>query len=99
GMNRREWLNACGAGGATLAGAGLARADGHDDPKADKFMAASKGFHHHFCGIHVAKNNPQFQLTTQHYCLLGKKVHQCLLFETCDEGAKLLGVEYIVPDE
>jgi hypothetical protein len=103
-MNRREWMNVLGASGAGLAATGAcAAADGHDDPKASKFMAASTGFHHHFCGIHVAKNNPKFQIVTQHYCLvhtddLAGKVHQCLLFESHEKNAKLLGIEYIVAD-
>jgi hypothetical protein len=98
-MDRREWLTAFGAGGAGLVLGGHACAQ-HGEAKADnKFMAAASGFHHHFCGIHAAKKDPKFQLITQHYCLLGEKVHQCLLFEKCDAGAKLLGVEYIISDE
>ena len=33
-MNRREWMNVLGVGGAGLAAGGAAAADGHDDPKA-----------------------------------------------------------------
>jgi hypothetical protein len=55
--------------------------------------------HAHFCGIHVAKKNPKFQIVTQHYCAaVSPEVHQCLLFDSCDKGAKLLGVEYIIND-
>ena len=92
-MDRREWLGALGA-----AGAG---GDGHGGgaKAGDKHMAAVGGFHHHFCGIHVAKSDPKFQLVAQHYCVLGRDVHQCLLFDSTAAGAKLLGVEYIIPDE
>ena len=91
-MDRREWLGALGLGAA---------ADGHDGAAkpGNKHLAAASGFHHHFCGIHAAKTDPKFQLVTQHYCLLGESVHQCLLFDSTAAGAKLLGVEYIIPDE
>jgi hypothetical protein len=53
----------------------------------------------HFCGIHLAKTNPKFQITTQHYCSpLGQDMHQCLLYDSPEKNAKLLGVEYIVSD-
>jgi hypothetical protein len=62
-------------------------------------MAAIQKVHAHFCGIHVAKNNPQFQLIAQHYCAPhGDEMHQCLLYESCESNAKLLGVEYIISD-
>lgn len=95
-MDRREWLA---LGGAALTGAAGAADDHGSNKPGDKFMAAVGGFHAHFCGIHVAKTNPKFQLVAQHYCAMGEKVHQCLLFDSCDKGAKLLGVEYIVSDE
>lgn len=103
-MDRREWMSALGVGGAGLVAGGVCSAqDAHGDAKGSKFMAAAGGFHHHFCGIHVAKNNPRFQIVTQHYCLvhtddLAGKVHQCLLFDTHEKHAKLLGIEYIVSD-
>lgn len=96
-MDRREWLAAAG-----FAGTGLtAAADGHGHVGTDKkFMAPVAGLHAHFCGIHVAKTNPGFQLVAQHYCApLGDEMHQCLLFDSCNPGAKLLGVEYIVSDK
>jgi hypothetical protein len=63
------------------------------------------GPHAHFCGIHVAKSNPQFQLMAQHYCTAhtghdhSDGLFQCLLFDSAEPNAKLLGVEYIVSDE
>lgn len=97
-MNRRDVF---GAIGCSLA-VGAARADhpGHADAKA----ANAVGNHAlHFCGIHIAKANPKFQLVTQHYCGMrgepGAEMHQCLLFDSAAKGAKLLGVEYIISDE
>ncbi|HTJ31762.1 MAG TPA: DUF1264 domain-containing protein [Dactylosporangium sp.] len=56
-----------------------------------------------FCGFHVAKNNPAFQVTTMHYCGMrgegDQEMHQCLLYDSVSPGAKLLGVEYIVSDK
>ena len=53
----------------------------------------------HFCGIHLAKQDPKFQLIAQHYCSpCGENMHQCLLYDSCEKNAKLLGVEYIVAD-
>lgn len=55
--------------------------------------------HLHFCGIHVAKSNPKFQIVTQHYCApIGDEMHQCLLYESRGKHSRLLGVEYIVSD-
>lgn len=97
-MDRREWLGLMGTAGTGLT---AAAADGHGHPAAgpNKFLAPVAGLHAHFCGIHVAKANPNFQLVAQHYCApLGDEMHQCLLFDSCKPGAKLLGVEYIVSD-
>ena len=32
-------------------------------------MAPVQSLHAHFCGIHIAKNNPKFQLVAQHFCM------------------------------
>jgi len=37
-------------------------------PRADKLMAPISNHHLFFCGFHVAKKNPKFQVTTMHYC-------------------------------
>jgi hypothetical protein len=99
-MDRREMLGALGAGLAT-GGAGLVAAD-HEEAKGgpNKFLAPVQGLHHHFCGIHIAKNNPKSQFIVQHYCApLGEQMHQCVLFDSTEKGAKLLGVEYIIDDK
>jgi hypothetical protein len=73
--------------------------------KADSMMAPVAAVHAHFCGIHVAKNNPKFQLVAQHYCSARSDaehkidMHQCLLYDSYDKNAKLLGVEYIVSND
>jgi hypothetical protein len=107
-MDRREMFGALGALGAgfTIAG-GVVRAADHADPKKGNGTAGPvAGPHAHFCGIHVAKKDPKFQLIAQHYCTAhagdghaGDDVFQCLLFDSAEKTAKLLGVEYIISDQ
>ena len=72
--------------------------DHHADDKA-KVMPPIQNIHLHFCGIHVAKTNPKIQIVTQHFCApINDEVHQCLLYDSSEKNAKLLGVEYIISD-
>jgi hypothetical protein len=95
-MNRRELLASLGAiGAAPLACA----AHGNDKPGASPMT----GPHAHFCGIHMAKNNPKLQFITQHYCTGHAQsgqddMFQCVLFDGTGANAKLIGVEYLVSD-
>ena len=70
---------------------------------ADTFRAPIRNHDRFFCGFHVAKKNPKFQVTTMHFCgMRGEgdyEMHQCLLYDSVSPGAKLLGVEYIVSDK
>ena len=62
-------------------------------------MAPAQALHLHFCGIHIAKSNPKFQIITQHYCMSrSDEMHQCLLYDSYERNARLIGVEYIVTD-
>ena len=59
-----------------------------------------KNMHLYLCAFHVAKENPGFQVQAHHYCSpSGKDLHQCVVFDSRGPNAKLLGVEYIAPDE
>jgi hypothetical protein len=100
-MDRRELFGILGAMGAGLAGAGSLAAEDHaaHPEGGNQRLAPVANLHAHFCGIHMAKKDPKFQIVTQHYCAaVSDEVHQCLLFDSCDKGAKLLGVEYIISD-
>jgi hypothetical protein len=100
-MHRRELLTQVGIlGAAALAGNAVCAAD-HGDGKPGASPMA--GPHVHFCGIHTAKNNPKFILTTQHYCCGHSRaghddMFQCVLFDGTGPNAKLLGVEYVISD-
>jgi hypothetical protein len=98
-MDRREMLGFFGALGTALplqAGDHEAKKDAHDS-------SPLAGPHAWFCGIHMAKKDPKFQLITQHYCCAHTEhdhddLFQCILFDKTGPNAKLLGVEYIVSD-
>ena len=67
-MDRREWLGLVGAGaGASLGGSALQAGD-HGPATTDNrsLMAPVHELHAHFCGIHIAKNNPNFHIIVQH---------------------------------
>lgn len=93
-------FGALGALGAVPVCGSLPTAAAHGD-KADGPMSAP---HFHFCGIHMAKNNPKLQFITQHYCAAhtgGSEgdVFQCVLFNGTGKNAKLIGIEYLISDE
>ena len=100
-MNRRDLLAQLGVLGAGLAAVNVCPAD---DTAGAAARHATKGPlanpHAHFCGIHMAKNNPKVQFVTQHYCVgQSAGLFQCLLYDSTADTAKLVGVEYIVIDE
>jgi Protein of unknown function (DUF1264) len=103
-MDRREWLGALGVAGAGVA-ARTVTAEGAEGHGAAVGASPLAGPHAHFCGIHVAKRDPKFQLIVQHYCAAhstgehGDDLFQCVLFDSREKNAKLLGVEYIISDE
>ncbi len=94
-MDRRELFG--------LAAAGIvptALSADHGDKSPSGPLPPVGQFHLHFCGIHLGKKDPKVQSIVQHYCgPNGKSLHQCLLFDGTGKDAKLIGVEYIVPDD
>jgi hypothetical protein len=98
-MHRRELFAKVGVLAAAAVASKAARAAGHSDKEPSTSPLA--GHQAHFCGFHTAKNNPQFLLTTQHYCAGHSSnghdaMFQCVLFDGTGANAKLLGVEYII---
>lgn len=102
-MNRRELMSLVGGMGAGLGSGATLHAEDQAHDKSSP-QGPMSGPHAHFCGIHIAKSDPKFQLITQHYCTAhgeeghGDQMFQCILFDTSEKNAKLLGVEYIVSD-
>jgi hypothetical protein len=94
-MDRREMFASFGSLGL---GAYAVGSD-HADQKADGAMSPAAGLHAHFCGIHVAKHDPKIQMIVQHYCGAAKGMHQCLLFDSSEKDAKLIGIEYIIAND
>ena len=90
--------------GLTATGIVAGQAVGPHPANADDVHARKHGpmppvdnVHLYFCGFHIAKKNPRFQIETQHYCAAhGEDMHQCILYDTNEKTAKLLGIEYII---
>src|SRR5438876_1105024 len=75
---------------------GTAGVRGEEDPKDKDMQAPVKGPFAHFCGIHMAKKDPKFQIITQHYCVAHSEHHgddlfQCLLFDSTEKTASSSG--------
>lgn len=53
----------------------------------------------HICAFHLAKDDPNVIVETQHYCSpLGDESFQCLLYDSIYKHARLIGVEYVISD-
>jgi hypothetical protein len=107
-MDRREMIKVFGTAGMGLAlgGAALAASDHKDGAEhGEKSQGPLHAGHLHFCGIHIAKKDPNIQIATQHYCAAhsidehGDALFQCVLFDSTARNAKLLGVEYVISDK
>jgi hypothetical protein len=104
-MDRRKLLELFGGVGMGLAlgGPALAGPD-HKEAGGAGPQGPLHAPHAHFCGIHIAKHDPKFQLIVQHYCAAHASdnqrgaMFQCVLFDSGSANAKLLGVEYVITD-
>jgi len=51
----------------------------------------------HFCGFHFYSGNINRPVESQHYCShLNEEVSQCLIYDSVEKNARLIGVEYII---
>ncbi len=100
-MDRRHWLGLVGSGVGVSLGEAVHGADRHggDDKATGRQWRPVDALALAFCGIHIAKNNPKFQLVAQHYCMSRHRgdTSACFMIRT-RKNARLLGVEYIRPD-
>jgi hypothetical protein len=86
--------------GLTLARPGrVANADDHPQSARDRTGHPMADAHLYLCAFHIAKKDPKFQVEAHHYCSeVRPGVHQCLIFDNRGQGARVLGVEYIIND-
>lgn len=103
-MNRREAI----AAGATLVFSFNADARGPrpnkpkcpcvDQDKKAKHPLERK--HAHICAFHLGVDDPKLQMEVTHYCTaLGDGVFQCILYDSPEKNAKLIGVEYVISEQ
>ncbi|MDB5351673.1 MAG: hypothetical protein JWN86_2920 [Planctomycetota bacterium] len=99
-MKRREMLGILGTAATVGLTAGSeARADHEAEAKPKGEELPPSQFHLALCAFHVAKANPKFQVEAHHFCAgVGDGVHQCVIYDSREKGAKLIGVEYIITD-
>jgi Protein of unknown function (DUF1264) len=102
-MRRRDLLTTFGAAAAGLAlGDPLlkeAAAAPHGGAAGAKPSSPLDNFHAYLCAFHIGKANPKFVVEAHHYCMsINDEVHQCVITDSADAGARVLGVEYIISD-
>ncbi len=79
---------------------GFSFSDDNKHIKLEKNWVPIENMHLYLCAFHIAKENPKFQIEAHHYCgHPGGKVHQCVVYDSNSNNAKLLGIEYIIDDE
>lgn len=78
---------------------------GVDNVSRLKYADPVKDIHLYLCAFHIAKNNPNLQIEAHHYCSMRSlnvragEIHQCIIYDSKEAPAKLLGIEYIISDE
>ena len=56
-----------------------------------------KQIHAHLCALHAYAADPTRQIPAHHYCThLTSEIHQCVIYDSPDKGARLIGVEYLI---
>ncbi|KKO21081.1 MAG: DUF1264 domain-containing protein [Candidatus Brocadia sp.] len=70
-----------------------------------KYADPIKDIHLYLCAFHIAKDNPKFEIEAHHYCSMrnlsvkGSDIHQCVIYDSREAPARLLGIEYIISNE
>ncbi|KAL0560236.1 hypothetical protein IC582_000636 [Cucumis melo] len=55
--------------------------------------------HQHLCAFHFYSHDMTRQLEAHHFCAhLNEEVRQCLIFDSPEKDARLIGIEYIVTE-
>jgi hypothetical protein len=56
--------------------------------------------HAHICAFHIGYDDPKLQMEVTHYCTaVGDGVFQCILYDSPEKDAKLVGVEYVITEK
>ncbi len=103
-MDRRELFQLLGAAGVVgTVGVSSARASTHGSVIIHSLIlhpdASIEKYSPSFLRNSRRQIEPKFQIITQHYCSpINDEVHQCLLYDSGEKNAKLVGVEYLISD-
>eukprot|EP01027_Heterolobosea_sp_BB2_P017249 GEZU01024452.1.p2 GENE.GEZU01024452.1~~GEZU01024452.1.p2 ORF type:complete len:148 (-),score=29.34 GEZU01024452.1:543-986(-) len=67
-------------------------------PMANQFAPLSR-IHLHIDGFHFYNGDMHRQLEAHHYCSpVNSEVHQCVVYDSDKENARIIGVEYIISE-
>lgn len=56
--------------------------------------------HTHLCGLHGYSNEMHRQVRAHHFCIhLSDHFQQCLIFDSPEPNARLIGIEYVISEE
>ncbi|KAI0046713.1 DUF1264-domain-containing protein [Auriscalpium vulgare] len=56
--------------------------------------------HQHLCGIHTYAHDSTRHVSAHHYCThLSPDLHQCVIYDSDEPNARLIGIEYIVSEK
>jgi hypothetical protein len=98
-MDRRRALTTLGATAVGLTAGGVLAP--HSGAAEEHGHTPLGGLHAYLCAYHIRKDRPNVFIEAHHYCgAVNGTLHQCIVYDkSSGEGAKILGVEYIIPDE
>lgn len=56
--------------------------------------------HQHVCGLHYYANDKQRIVEAHHFCThVNENMHQCVIYDSDESNARLIGIEYIITKE
>lgn len=56
--------------------------------------------HQHLCALHFYNGDMHRQVVAHHYCThLNEDFHQCVLYDSAEPTARLIGIEYIISEK
>ncbi|EGN95371.1 hypothetical protein SERLA73DRAFT_141978 [Serpula lacrymans var. lacrymans S7.3] len=56
--------------------------------------------HQHLCGFHVYAHDHTRHVEAHHFCThRSKDLHQCIIYDSDDANARLIGIEYLVSEK